>query len=144
MHARGWQPFAFQQEAWDAIGAGRSGLLHATTGSGKTYAVWLGIVQALLTAEGQAPASRSAPPLRVLWITPMRALAADTTRALGEPLQDMAPHWTLGLRTGAYTSPHLRRYAERVRIDGSEADDAALCAAFTRAPSVAAWRFTPR
>ncbi|MEY3474613.1 MAG: putative large helicase-related protein [Pseudomonadota bacterium] len=111
MHARGWQPFAFQQEAWDAIGAGRSGLLHATTGSGKTYAVWLGIVQALLTAEGQAPASRSAPPLRVLWITPMRALAADTTRALGEPLQDMAPHWTLGLRTGDTAS------AERARQD---------------------------
>ncbi|KFN48672.1 bifunctional tetrahydrofolate synthase/dihydrofolate synthase [Arenimonas composti] len=35
-----------------------------------------------------------------------------------------------GLRVGAYTSPHLRRYNERVRIDGAEADDAALVAAF--------------
>lgn len=35
-----------------------------------------------------------------------------------------------GLRTGCYTSPHLRRYNERVRIDGREADDAALCRAF--------------
>jgi dihydrofolate synthase / folylpolyglutamate synthase len=37
-----------------------------------------------------------------------------------------------GYRTGAYTSPHLLRYNERVRIHGSEATDAALCAAFDR------------
>lgn len=35
-----------------------------------------------------------------------------------------------GLRVGAYTSPHLLRYNERVRIDGADADDAALVAAF--------------
>ena len=35
-----------------------------------------------------------------------------------------------GQHTGVYTSPHLRRYNERVRIDGREADDALLCAAF--------------
>ncbi|WP_305805563.1 bifunctional tetrahydrofolate synthase/dihydrofolate synthase [Stenotrophomonas sp. YIM B06876] len=36
----------------------------------------------------------------------------------------------VGLKVGAYTSPHLLRYNERVRIDGVEADDAALVAAF--------------
>lgn len=35
-----------------------------------------------------------------------------------------------GYRTGVYTSPHLLRYGERVRIDAREADDASLCAAF--------------
>ena len=35
-----------------------------------------------------------------------------------------------GLKTGSYTSPHLVRYNERVRISGRAADDAALCAAF--------------
>lgn len=35
-----------------------------------------------------------------------------------------------GLRVGAYTSPHLLRYNERVRIDGADADDAALVDAF--------------
>ncbi len=35
-----------------------------------------------------------------------------------------------GYRTGLYTSPHLLRYNERVRLNGSEADDAALCEAF--------------
>ncbi len=37
-----------------------------------------------------------------------------------------------GHRVACYTSPHLLRYNERVRIDGREADDAALCAAFAR------------
>ena len=37
-----------------------------------------------------------------------------------------------GKRVGLYTSPHLLRYNERVRIDGRDADDAALIAAFER------------
>lgn len=97
MVARGWKPFDFQREVWQAIAEGRSGLLHATTGAGKTYAVWLGMLDALLERH---PPARSAEPLRVLWLTPMRALAADTSRALLLPLQDLAPHWTLGQRTG--------------------------------------------
>ena len=36
-----------------------------------------------------------------------------------------------GYRVGTYTSPHLLRYNERVRIDGEMADDAQLCAAFS-------------
>ncbi len=38
--------------------------------------------------------------LRVLWITPMRALAADTQRALEESAAALAPDWTVGARTG--------------------------------------------
>ena len=37
-----------------------------------------------------------------------------------------------GLRVGAFTSPHLLRYNERVRIDGADADDQSLIAAFAR------------
>jgi ATP-dependent helicase Lhr and Lhr-like helicase len=105
--ARGWQPFDFQREVWNAIAQGRSGMLHATTGSGKTYAVWLGILEQLLAAHP----SHSAQPLRALWLTPMRALASDTTRALTEPLRDLAPGWSIGQRTGDTPS------AERARQD---------------------------
>ncbi|WP_239027264.1 ligase-associated DNA damage response DEXH box helicase [Ramlibacter algicola] len=108
MAGRGWAPFQFQQEVWAAIAGGRSGLLHATTGSGKTYAVWLGLLQRLLA---QRQPGRGAEPLRLLWLTPMRALAADTTRALREPLADLAPTWTIGQRTGDTDS------AERARQD---------------------------
>lgn len=103
--SRGWQPFGFQREVWAAMHQGRSGLLHATTGSGKTLAVWIG---ALLRARAQRAA---APGLQVLWITPMRALAADTTRALAEPLGSLAPMWRVGQRTGDTPA------AERARQD---------------------------
>ncbi|MDB5753411.1 MAG: lhr [Ramlibacter sp.] len=108
MAARGWQAFAFQQEVWQAVAEGRSGMLHATTGSGKTYAVWLGMLDALLARH---PPVRAAEPLRVVWLTPMRALASDTAKALAEPLRDLAPTWTIGLRTGDTPS------AERARQD---------------------------
>ena len=110
MAQRGWAPFDFQREVWAAMAAGQGGLLHASTGSGKTYAVALG---ALLRAQalGVALQGRSAPPLGVLWVTPMRALAADTTRAWGPPLADLAPAWTLGQRSGDTPG------AERARQD---------------------------
>jgi len=79
--ARGWQPFEFQREVWATMQRGRSGLLHASTGAGKTYAVWFG---ALLRGTPLAT-----PPLGVLWVTPMRALAADTTRAIQAPIDDL-------------------------------------------------------
>ncbi|MGJ0509127.1 MAG: DEAD/DEAH box helicase [Methylocystis sp.] len=99
--SKGWRPFDFQREVWARMAAGESGLLHATTGAGKTLAVALGAWQALR----EPPTG-----LTVLWVTPMRALAADTTRALSEALDALhvldatAPRWTLGLRTGDTSS----------------------------------------
>src|SRR5262245_12780773 len=49
--AHGFTPFAFQREVWEHIGAGRSGLLHATTGAGKTYAVYFGLLDRALRGE---------------------------------------------------------------------------------------------
>lgn len=95
--SRGWGSFAFQREVWSAYLAGESGLVHAATGTGKTYAAWLG---PLLEWRAEEPASRGAPPLRVLWITPLRALAADTEAALRQPLEAMGVPWTLESRTG--------------------------------------------
>jgi ATP-dependent Lhr-like helicase len=99
--ARGWQPFDFQRQVWAAMAEGDSGLLHATTGSGKTYAVWMGALARLQPGAG----------LQVLWLTPMRALAADTTRALQLPLPALAPRAAVGMRTGDTAA------AERARQD---------------------------
>ena len=117
--ARGWRSFAFQREVWRAMAAGRSGLLHATTGAGKTYAVWLGALQALASRPVAAERS-AAEPLTVLWITPMRALAADTLRALAQPVAELAPQcpalarWTLAARTGDTTSGERSAQARRL------------------------------
>ena len=39
---RGWKPFPFQEEVWRRAAEGKSGLVHAPTGTGKTLAAWLG------------------------------------------------------------------------------------------------------
>ena len=98
---RGWKPFPFQREVWEAMREGKSGLLHASTGSGKTYAVWLGALAAVYPGLLKKPVVEAAPvkPLTIIWITPMRALAADTVRALQLPL----PALGLGLRVAART-----------------------------------------
>lgn len=113
--ARGWSPFAFQEAAWQAMAQGRSGLLHATTGSGKTYAIWLGALAALnAQAEASATGPRQAPPLTILWITPMRALANDTLAALQAPLPQLAPRWSIGTRTGDTGSAERARQNTRL------------------------------
>jgi ATP-dependent helicase Lhr and Lhr-like helicase len=109
---QGWTPFAFQQEVWDAVANGESGLLHATTGAGKTYAVWLAALNAY--AEATPSKSKHAPPLTVLWLTPMRALAADTERSLLAPLDDLDIGWTLGLRTGDTNSAERAKQSKRL------------------------------
>lgn len=106
---RGWKPFPFQTVVWEAIGRGLSGLLHASTGSGKTHAVWLGTLNRLYPASealrppnprsGSPTRALPSPALTILWITPMRALAADTERALNEPLRDLNLPWSVGVRT---------------------------------------------
>ena len=77
--SEGWDPFPFQEEVWQAYLAGESGLIHAATGTGKTYAAWMGPLLEWLRdypggqrASGAA-AQKGSAPLRVLWITPLSA-----------------------------------------------------------------------
>ena len=107
---RGWKPFAFQRRVWAAVDRGESGLLHASTGAGKTYAVWLAALRAF-KAEAQG---RHAAPLQVVWVTPMRALAADTARALQMPLDDLGLPWSVGIRSGDTGSAERARQARRL------------------------------
>ena len=113
--ARGWQPFAFQKQVWAAVKQGQSGLLHASTGAGKTYAVWFAALNRFASSVEQ-PQKRKpvAQPLTVLWITPMRALAADTARALEAPLLDLQIPWSVGLRTGDTRSSERARQSRRL------------------------------
>jgi len=111
---RGWKVFPFQRAVWKAALAGQSGLLHANTGAGKTYAVWFA---ALLRGANRSRRSRSG--LRVLWITPMRALAADTQRSLevataelGALSPDAIGAWTVGARTGDTSSAERARQSK--------------------------------
>ena len=55
-------------------------------------------------------------PLRLLWITPLRALATDTLRALREPVDALGLDWRIGLRTGD-ASARDRRLARAGQLD---------------------------
>ena len=119
--ARGWRPFGFQREVWNAYRGGESGLIHAATGTGKTLAAWWGpLLEWLEEARDVVPLRatkvrrNTAPPLRVLWITPLRALAADTVEALADPLRDLEIPWTLESRTG--DTPAAMRARQRKRL----------------------------
>ncbi|MGE1173667.1 ligase-associated DNA damage response DEXH box helicase [Pseudomonas sp. BW7P1] len=116
--AHGWKPFAFQKEVWVAVKRGESGLLHANTGAGKTYAVWFAALDRFARSRPAANTPRKRPPpaepLTVLWITPMRALAADTARALQGPLDDLQIPWSVGLRTGDTGSSERARQNRRL------------------------------
>ena len=93
-HQQGWTPLPFQQQAWEAQLAGRSGLIQVPTGSGKTYAAVMGAMAAML-AEPQPPKG-----LRLLYITPLRALSRDLELALLEPIIAMGWPITVGTRNG--------------------------------------------
>ena len=116
--ARGWKPFVFQKQVWAAVKRGESGLLHASTGAGKTYAVWFAALNRFAASVTAVETSRKrkpiAQPLTVLWITPMRALAADTARALETPLVDLQISWSVGLRTGDTNSSERARQSRRL------------------------------
>jgi ATP-dependent helicase Lhr and Lhr-like helicase len=109
---QGWEPFAFQYEVWQSYLEGSSGLIHAPTGTGKTYAAWLGAVMDWM-ARQEASATDAPAPLLVLWLTPMRALATDTAAALRRPLEDLGIPWTVERRTGDTSSYQKQRQLER-------------------------------
>ncbi len=115
--AHGWTPFAFQRDVWNAYQAGESGLIHAATGTGKTYAAWCG---PLLESMTETPSPRvmrrraDGLPLRVLWITPLRALASDTEQALRQPVEELGLPWTIESRTGDTTPARRARQRDQL------------------------------
>lgn len=88
-----WNAQSFQKQCWKAYAAGKNGMLHAPTGSGKTYALWGGIV-AEMTQMEKPPKG-----LNALWITPLRALGVEIQKSTQKMLADFNPELHVGLRT---------------------------------------------
>ncbi len=115
--SQGWSPFPFQREVWQRYRRGESGLIHSATGTGKTYAVWLAALEEWQHTDGaswQSSKAAPAPDLRVLWITPMRALAADTAEALRRPVEALGLPWTVETRTGDTSVATRQRQRRRL------------------------------
>ncbi|MGB3618575.1 MAG: DEAD/DEAH box helicase, partial [Catalinimonas sp.] len=107
-HDRGWQPFPFQKETWDAFLSGHGGLLNAPTGSGKTLALWGACVADWIQEHPDDWRTTPKGGLRVLWVTPLRALARDLQSATQGFCDDLGLPWRVELRTGD-TSPSARQ-----------------------------------
>ncbi len=105
-------PTAAQSHAWDAIADGDHTLVIAPTGSGKTLAAFLWAIDRLAHEPADHPLTR------VLYISPLKALAIDVERNLRTPLAGIsriaaqsgqpAPQISVGVRSGD-TPPAARR-----------------------------------
>ncbi|WP_017976186.1 ATP-dependent helicase [Actinopolyspora halophila] len=113
-------PTEGQRAAWEAISAGEHTLVVAPTGSGKTLAAFLSALDGLIAAERPAePRERC----RVLYVSPMKALAVDVRRNLRSPLEgigaaarrlgQLPPDIEVGVRTGDTPSAERRAFTRR-------------------------------
>ncbi len=106
---QGWRPMPFQRQCWLAYLQGRSGLIQVPTGSGKTYAAVMGPIAAML-ADIQAG---GAPGLRLLYLTPLRALSRDLALAIQAPITAMGWPLRVAIRNGDTPSSERTRQIRR-------------------------------
>ncbi|MEM7427878.1 MAG: DEAD/DEAH box helicase, partial [Pseudomonadota bacterium] len=108
--SRGWEPRRHQLELLQYAQAGRSALLIAPTGGGKTLA---GFLPALL--ELAAEKAQPKPPVRrgphTLYISPLKALAVDVARNVEQPVSDMSLPIRVETRTG--DTPQSKRTRQK-------------------------------
>lgn len=98
--AKNWEQFAFQKEMEEAFLHGCSGLLNAPTGSGKTFAVFLPFIADYINKHPTDYKTRKNNGLRLLWITPLRALTNDIRKAMQSVVDDLELPWKVATRTG--------------------------------------------
>lgn len=112
----GWKPFRFQRSCWRAYQNGSSGILHSATGTGKTLAVWMAPILKWLRQNQDRNKWNPKRPCRarILWITPIRALAADTAASLRAPVDALGLPWEVDTRTGDSRSSAKARQLKRL------------------------------
>ena len=116
------EPTPAQDGAWEAIAQGRHALVVAPTGSGKTLSAFLWAIDRLLTEPGlDTPDHQPPSGTRVLYISPLKALAVDVERNLRAPLVgirhtaerlgERVPEVSVGIRSGDTPAAERRTLA---------------------------------
>jgi ATP-dependent Lhr-like helicase len=101
---QGWKPRPHQLRVLQTARAGRSVLLIAPTGGGKTLA---GFLPALVELHAAPRAG-----LHTLYVSPLKALASDVARNLMRPVAELSLDITIGTRTGDTSAEKRRRQRE--------------------------------
>ena len=112
---RGWQPRAHQIDLLSRAQAGRSVLLIAPTGAGKTLAGFLPALVELAERPKRRP-GQARRGVHTLYISPLKALAVDIERNLGKPVSEIGLDIALETRTGD-TPAHKRQRQKLVPPD---------------------------
>ena len=102
--SKNWKAFPFQKETWKAFLEGYSGVVNAPTGSGKTYALYLG---ALMTALRQDDLPRKGP--YIIWVTPIRALAKEIKISIDKANEGLGLDWVTAIRSGDTTTTQRKK-----------------------------------
>ena len=102
--AKGQHPFLFQEQSWQHIIDGESGLVNAPTGCGKTFSVFLGAVIHFINQHPNHYQTKAKNGLQLIWITPLRALAKDIGRAMEEVIAELGMSWKVAIRNGDTTT----------------------------------------
>ena len=95
MAEKDFSPFSFQLETWEKYYKNYSGMVIAPTGFGKTYSVFLAVIVDYLNFP-----ERYGDGLKLIWISPLRALAKDIAKAMREAIEEIGLDWTVGVRNG--------------------------------------------
>jgi len=103
LNSKHWKLAVFQKETSEAFLTGKSGLVNAPTGSGKTYSLWFPVLINYINTTVDYK-TNPAKGLQVLWITPLRALAKDLHRNMQQACNELEIPWQVGIRTGDITS----------------------------------------
>ncbi len=116
-------PTEAQAKGWEAIARGEHTLIHAPTGSGKTLAAFLYALDRLARDPSPEPTRADPGHVRVLYISPLKALTYDVERNLRAPLTGIglaaqrlgqdAPRISVASRTGDTPSEDRREIARR-------------------------------
>jgi ATP-dependent Lhr-like helicase len=114
-------PTPAQAEGWAAISAGHHTLIHAPTGSGKTLAAFLWCLDRLSREPSRPPVKGQLAQVRVLYVSPLKALTYDVERNLQAPLTgiglaaqrlgDAPPRISVASRTGDTPTEDRREIA---------------------------------
>lgn len=114
LSAKNQQPFPFQEEAWQQMLQGNSGLVNAPTGCGKTFSVFLGALIQFINEHPASYQTKIKNGLQLIWITPLRALAKDIGRAMEEVISDLNLKWTVGIRNGDTSNAERARQKKQM------------------------------
>lgn len=103
-----WAAFPFQTETWEAYLAGKSGLVNAPTGSGKTYSLFIAAALEFIK-NNPDDIGKINNGLQVIWITPIRALAKEIKGSCDRAAEGLGLNWNIAIRSGDTTTTNRKK-----------------------------------